>query len=642
MRTPAPAALLPLSIALILSACSQSPATPQSLSGTVGVPTSLPTGTWTFTGDASQAGLIQILPDRVTVSTPGTYQLSSTQGTVLYTASGPVTGDLTLNEVSLNARGGWVELYNGTGRDLDLGAYQLRAPSRNASGQTSQATFPLPRQTMAAGQYLIVTARLDANATDNNEIVFVSNGTQVPAWTDRGEISLMQGTQVHDTVRFAPGLSASSGGTLGIQAVPSTQLSSITRQPSRTAALGQASASAQNWEQNALPSPGALNNDAGGLQASGLNAQATGDTDNDGIPDSYETATSSAYSGVYVYNLGARQNQRDLFLELDWMNSTSNFIQPQRAGIDKMVAAFTRAGYALHVDAGAAFSSTFSAANYNLGGGNQVNYGNCISVGWNTGSCYGILAYKYSSTGSVKNFATNRLNLFRYGLIGNSQQANGSNGSSGVAEINGNDFVVTMGGWNYINMTQVANQQGSTIMHEFGHTLGLRHGGFEDYNNKPNYYSIMNYIYTLAGLDDTASKLWQRSQYHYTACADLTYNNPCSTSFRMDYSYGQGGKMDEGYINETAGINRGSAWIDWNGDGYQQTSLRADVDYDGFISTGQYYLSDYNDWANIRPTFSYVDPNNSNTDAQAIHTLPRLDVVSNDVQPTITETNEQP
>ena len=30
-------------------------------------------------------------------------------------------------------------------------------------------------------------------------------------------------------------------------------------------------------------------------------------------------------------------------------------------------------------------------------------------------------------------------------------------------------------------------------MHELGHTLNLRHGGFEDDNCKPNYISVMNY-----------------------------------------------------------------------------------------------------------------------------------------------------
>jgi predicted Zn-dependent protease len=38
-------------------------------------------------------------------------------------------------------------------------------------------------------------------------------------------------------------------------------------------------------------------------------------------------------------------------------------------------------------------------------------------------------------------------------------------------------------------------QQAGTLMHEFGHNLGLRHGGNENTNRKPNYISIMSYNY---------------------------------------------------------------------------------------------------------------------------------------------------
>ncbi|MFN8602299.1 MAG: hypothetical protein U0842_17685 [Candidatus Binatia bacterium] len=38
-------------------------------------------------------------------------------------------------------------------------------------------------------------------------------------------------------------------------------------------------------------------------------------------------------------------------------------------------------------------------------------------------------------------------------------------------------------------------------MHELGHNLGLRHGGFEDSPEyKPNYLSVMNYSFQTEGL----------------------------------------------------------------------------------------------------------------------------------------------
>ena len=39
-------------------------------------------------------------------------------------------------------------------------------------------------------------------------------------------------------------------------------------------------------------------------------------------------------------------------------------------------------------------------------------------------------------------------------------------------------------------------------MHELGHTFGLGHGGDAMPNCKPNYLSVMNYMFQLGGLID--------------------------------------------------------------------------------------------------------------------------------------------
>lgn len=53
-------------------------------------------------------------------------------------------------------------------------------------------------------------------------------------------------------------------------------------------------------------------------------------------------------------------------------------------------------------------------------------------------------------------------------------------GWGGQGEIGGNDFIEF-------------NHDGGTIMHEFGHTLNLHHGGDTDANCSPPYVSVMNY-----------------------------------------------------------------------------------------------------------------------------------------------------
>ncbi len=86
--------------------------------------------------------------------------------------------------------------------------------------------------------------------------------------------------------------------------------------------------------------------------------------------------------------------------------------------------------------------------------------------------------------------------VFRYGL---KESNDGDCDSGGQAEIGGNDFVV-------LNHDRARFDDagartwpgGETFMHELGHALGLRHGGFENRNHKPNYVSLMNYRYSFA------------------------------------------------------------------------------------------------------------------------------------------------
>jgi uncharacterized repeat protein (TIGR01451 family) len=76
------------------------------------------------------------------------------------------------------------------------------------------------------------------------------------------------------------------------------------------------------------------------------------------------------------------------------------------------------------------------------------------------------------------NFNLNRRSVFRYAISGD--PADSFPCAGGRGEIGGNDFIEY-------------NHDGGTIMHELGHDLNLRHGGFEDHNCKPNYVSVMNY-----------------------------------------------------------------------------------------------------------------------------------------------------
>ena len=75
--------------------------------------------------------------------------------------------------------------------------------------------------------------------------------------------------------------------------------------------------------------------------------------------------------------------------------------------------------------------------------------------------------------------------------------------NSGIADSSGGDVMVTLGLWD--NQTGTSFVQGSTLLHELGHNLGLKHGGVVrsgaiEANCKPNYQSVMNYLFQVHGL----------------------------------------------------------------------------------------------------------------------------------------------
>ncbi len=75
--------------------------------------------------------------------------------------------------------------------------------------------------------------------------------------------------------------------------------------------------------------------------------------------------------------------------------------------------------------------------------------------------------------------------------------------NTGVADFPGGDAMVALGGFNDASGRPVGTDymQAATLAHELGHTFQLRHGGAAtEPNCKPNYLSVMNYLFQLRGL----------------------------------------------------------------------------------------------------------------------------------------------
>lgn len=236
------------------------------------------------------------------------------------------------------------------------------------------------------------------------------------------------------------------------------------------------------------------------------------DADRDGLCDSWET-TGLDYDGDGAPDLdlrgaGAELDETDLFVEVDWMRGH----EPLAGGFADVTAAFAASpeGYALHVetDEEVPLLSPLQFGDRAVAGARGTFQG--VKNGDPLGPCgtgdadghFGTRADRMADTCPAR-LGARRL-VYRYALFGNQYAEDVE--SSGVGELFGDDFMVTIGSWSEEGRRVTAGLgaaatadsarqivEASTFMHELGHTLGQRHGGAEDLNCKPNYPSIMSY-----------------------------------------------------------------------------------------------------------------------------------------------------
>jgi len=276
----------------------------------------------------------------------------------------------------------------------------------------------------------------------------------------------------------------------------------------------------------------------------------------DGIPDDWKKNGVTIDPGggnppqfIDLPKMGVSLDRPNVLVQMDWMQDATHNQQLSQAAIDTVIRAFdqdpvtyhgaTRSGITLIVDNGPNSTITPGGATWGaLSRAQQIPW----TQDFLTGSR---LSYSFTNFYTLlqNNFVpTGRLPIFHYAVAGAEMSASGSatacykgDSTSGVTPGNKLGFIVTLGDWTGCVGSQ--NEQTGTFMHELGHTLGLDHSGGEgDANNvnyKPNYPSVMNYIFQTVGVPRGGSQVFDYSRD--------TYPN-----------------VDETTLTEKGGINLGS------------------------------------------------------------------------------------
>ncbi len=291
------------------------------------------------------------------------------------------------------------------------------------------------------------------------------------------------------------------------------------------------------------------------------------DSDGDGLPDGDEVLGTTG--GLNLPAMGTNPLRKNILLEYDWFTDPIDCFtggphnhRPAANQIDRLNLAFASAPVT-NPDG----STGITVINdYGQGGlftgGNLINDADGIVDG--LGPEYD--AYK------AANFAANRQGYFHYVILPHHYTST-SNFSSGVAFFNDYRLIVSL---QCIPGTD--NAFANTIMHELGHNLGLNHGGpltlaNSEFNNKPNYASVMNYDYQFPGIDVDCQR---------------------GGDGVLDYSRKRHIDLNENTLNESLGMCDGVD-VDWDFDGVIESSVVYDLNFDSQFGP----MLDLDDWSNL-------------------------------------------
>lgn len=372
----------------------------------------------------------------------------------------------------------------------------------------------------------------------------------------------------------------------------------------------------------------------------GLSITVKLDHDGDGLLDEWETNGYTVDGQLIdLPTMGADPNVKDIFVEVDYLADGTHSHEMSPAAADLVIDAFAQKGINLHIDGGPDFWMNKPTGQK----WEQYSKSNMVSEtaslkelgSWNQQPKTGAWQYDWSEFLDLKNGTSKipanfdragRGRAFHYAIFAHSM-GNQLNWS-GVAKLPGNDFLVTLGGADW---TQSTLEQAGTFMHELGHNLDLRHGGIQDLPNyKPNYFSVMNYLYQTNGLIAGG----KQHVLNYSEFDSNTVPNLDETMLDEAAGLSLPASM-QGYgviwfcnVGNLRGSLNANSLIDWNCNNVvPEPPYSRDITNDN----AQTKLSSFDDWKQVRFTFiggdigAGTDRTLPNEPATSIAESPELD-----------------
>lgn len=368
---------------------------------------------------------------------------------------------------------------------------------------TTDGTADVLTYTLQQTNFLITrTYRIDGGQVDAT--VTVKN---------TGQTAAEVGIDLANVVPFAEGITANQDGDRVVVqpksggyitdvrfTAPDTAATGATKAAALSGANDGAKHQAARWERTVAPGASL----SAGMSVAISTQNSALDTDGDGLRDSWETEGLRLADGTYlpIQRWGADPDRKDLFLQVNWMKSEWETIGCDRserfaATLDDFAefaacATANTKSYApnpslfkeledlfgqndinLHIDAGKHYVSE-SMASMNKDerkGGETEDY---------TAEYFGGLDEQGRTDkleAQAEHLLGARRSVFRSALIGTRFDEGAKRNVTGLGQVNGSTFFVSG------DVTNNDELLRNTILHEFGHTLGLMHWGRETRDN---------------------------------------------------------------------------------------------------------------------------------------------------------------